>query len=356
MADFKNKSRQQLKFLCFGAGAIGSYIGCSLLRCGQKVTFLEQPSAASLLQQNGLRLRIGADLITFPEVEVASTLEKALTYGPYDLGILAVKSYDTKPLAESLRPYHAALPPIISFQNGVENEMILEEILGPNKVIPATVTTAIGRNQAGDVFIERKRGIGIASDHYLIPALMEVLRCAELNPCIYPDAVSMKWSKMITNLLANASSAILNLTPGQIFADRRLYHIEVLQIKETLAVMRALNISVTNLPATPVKLLCACMSKLPEVVSRPILARSVGKGRGEKMPSFHIDLYQGRTKSEVEFLNGAVVRYAKRCGIKTPVNQYLTETLMKLTTKEIQLEMYAHNPVLFLREIGERLS
>ena len=62
------------------------------------------------------------------------------------------------------------------------------------------------------------------------------------------------------------------------------------------------------------------------------------------MPSFHIDLYSGRGKSEVEYLHGAVVRAGERFGVPTPVNKVLTETLMKLTNKEIPLEEFAHQP------------
>ena len=75
-----------------------------------------------------------------------------------------------------------------------------------------------------------------------------------------------------------------------------------------------------------------------------IFVRAAGAGRGGKMPSFHIDLYSGRGKSEVEYLHGAVVRAGEKFGVATPVNKVLTETLMKLTNKEIPLEEFAHQP------------
>jgi 2-dehydropantoate 2-reductase len=146
----------------------------------------------------------------------------------------------------------------------------------------------------------------------------------------------MKWSKLLTNLLANATSAILNLTPAQIFADARLFRVEMAQLNEALAVMRALNAAPVDLPGVPVRLL-AFGTRLPAFVARPLMQRAVGSGRGAKMPSFHIDLYSGRGRSEVAYLNGAVWRHGTQLGVPTPVNQMLTETLLALTSGEKKL-------------------
>jgi 2-dehydropantoate 2-reductase len=62
------------------------------------------------------------------------------------------------------------------------------------------------------------------------------------------------------------------------------------------------------------------------------------------MPSFHIDLHSGRGKSEVDYLNGAVVRAGQREGVATPVNALLTDTLLQLTSGALSLEMFAHKP------------
>jgi 2-dehydropantoate 2-reductase len=74
------------------------------------------------------------------------------------------------------------------------------------------------------------------------------------------------------------------------------------------------------------------------------MLKAIGGGRGSKMPSFHIDLYSGRGKSEVDWLNGAVVRYGEKVGVPTPVNKLLTETLLALTKGELPLDTYAHRP------------
>jgi 2-dehydropantoate 2-reductase len=154
----------------------------------------------------------------------------------------------------------------------------------------------------------------------------------------------MKWSKLLTNLLANATSAILDMTPAQIFAHPGLYRLEVAQLREALAVMRAQGIGVVNLPRTPVRLLAFGIRWLPPALSRPLIARAVGGGRGAKMPSFHIDLHSGRGQSEVDYLNGAVVRFGARLGIPTPANRILNETLLAITRRELPQETFARKP------------
>ncbi len=71
------------------------------------------------------------------------------------------------------------------------------------------------------------------------------------------------------------------------------------------------------------------------------------------MPSFHIDLYSGRGKSEVDWLNGAVVRYGEIVGKPAPVNKLLTTILLGLTKGEIPLDTYARQPEKLLAEYSK---
>jgi 2-dehydropantoate 2-reductase len=168
---------------------------------------------------------------------------------------------------------------------------------------------------------------------------------------LFEDANSMKWSKMLTNLIANPTSAILDLTAGQVFANKDLYKLEIEMLRECLAVMEAQRFKVMDLPGTPVRAL-AFATKLPFWLSKPLLGRAAGTGRGTKMPSFHIDLHSGRGKSEVEYLHGEVVRAGEKFNVPTPVNKVLTETLVALTKKDIPLEEFAHQPEKLLAKIN----
>ncbi len=349
----------KLKVLVFGAGAIGTYFGGSLALAGQQVVFVERPKAVEELRQRGLRLDLTLDTQrqtkTSSRVDpasfvIVSTLEDALRYGPFDVALFALKSFDTIPALEGIKPFANKMPPILCLSNGVSNESAIADVLGKDKVIYGTVTTAIGRRGAGDIVLERLRGVGIAKGHPLSEKLNKTFNAAYLNSELFDDANSMKWSKMLTNLIANPTSAILDMTAGEVFANRDLYKLEIEMLRECLAVMDAQGFKVVNLPGTPVRAL-AFATKLPLWLSKPLLGRAAGAGRGSKMPSFHIDLHSGRGKSEVEYLHGEVVRAGKRCNVPTPVNKALTEILMALTKKEIPLDEFARKPEKLLAKI-----
>jgi 2-dehydropantoate 2-reductase len=349
----------QLNVLTFGAGAIGTYIGGSLALAGHNVVFVEQAEVADELRERGLRLGLSLDkrrkakeafLIDPSSFVTASNLEDALRYGPFDLAIYALKSFDTVSAMEGVEPFADKMPPILCLSNGVDNEPAIARVLGPDKVIYGTVTSAIGRHAAGDIVLEKLRGMGVAASHPLSNRLVAAFNDALLNAQKFEDADSMKWSKMLTNLLANPTSAILDMSAAQIYANKDLYELEIAMLRECLSVMAAQKIEVVDLPGTPVRALAFAIG-LPLWLSRPLLARAAGVGRGGKMPSFHIDLHSGRGKSEVDYLHGAVVRAGKKTNVPTPVNELLTETLLALTNGEIPLEEYAHQPEKLLSKL-----
>lgn len=341
---------ENLRWLIFGAGAIGTYIGGSLIVHNQpghpahKVVFLEKPEVAAEVQPRGLHLQLEGLDYSVSDVKIAGSIEAALEMGPFDVAVFALKSFDTLPALERMSAYLSALPPFLCLQNGVDNESALEARLGPGRVIPGTVTSAIGRRAAGDIVLERLRGLGVAAGHPLSESICAALQGAGLNAQLFANPAAMKWSKMLTNLIANATSAILNMTPAEVFDHPGLYRLELAQQREALAVMRAMQIPVVDLPGTPVRMLTAGVKYLPAVLSQPLLKRGVIGGRGAKMPSFFIDLHSGRGQSEVDYLNGAVVRLGEKLRLPTPVNRLLRDTVLALTTGELSRDSYDHQP------------
>jgi 2-dehydropantoate 2-reductase len=335
-------------------------MGGSLTLAGHNLVFAEKPEAATLLHENGLRLDLSADrrrkardvsLVDPASFVAAASLEEAMRFGPFDVALYALKSYDTGAALDEIKPFAENMPPVLCLSNGVENEQALARVLGDEKVIYGTLTSAIGRRGPGDILLEKLRGVGIGASHPLSERLVEVCNEAFLNAESFTDAESMKWSKLLTNLLANPLSAILDMTPAEIFAHSGLYRLEIAVLRECLEVMRAKDIQVVDLPKTPVNAL-AIATKLPWWLSRPLLYRAVGRGRGRKMPSFHIDLHSGRGKSEVEYLHGAVLRAGKEAGVATPVNQILTELLVSMTNGEVSPQAYAHKPKKMLKLVA----
>jgi len=352
LSDSASPINGKLKVLVFGAGAIGTYFGGSLALAGHQVVFVERQDIVEELHEKGLRLDLTLDKrrntqdasrVASSAFVIVSSLEEALRYGPFDVALFALKSFDTQAALEGIKPFAEKMPPILCLSNGVANEPAIAKALGADKVIYGTVTTAIGKRGSGDIVLEKLRGVGVAKGHPLSEKLNAALGKAYLNSQLFEDASSMKWSKMLTNLIANPTSAILDMTAGEVFANKDLYKVEIDMLKECLAVMEAQGFEVVDLPGTPVRAL-AVATKLPLWLSKLFLGKAAGAGRGARVPSFHIDLYSGRGKSEVDYLHGEVVRAGEKHNVPTPVNKTLNETLMALINKEISLEKFARQP------------
>jgi 2-dehydropantoate 2-reductase len=341
-----------ISVMIFGAGAIGTYVGGSLALAGHWVVFIEHSSVAAELHERGLRLDVSIDkhrqapepiIVSPSSFGVVSSLGEAIQKGPFEVAIFAMKSFDTVAALEGVKPFADSMPPIICLQNGVDNEPAIAALLGPERVIAGTVTCSIARRAAGDIVLEKARGIGIAAGHPLSERLSAVLNAAWLNAHLYTRAVDMKWSKLLANLPGSATAAIVNMSPAEVFAHPDLYDLEMRMSHEALAVMAAQGIRPVDLPKLPVRALVLAL-RLPAFLSRTVLAKVVGGGRGGKMPSFHIDLHAGRQKSEIEWLQGAVVRHGEKVGVPTPVNRLLTETLLGMVRGEIPITTFSRQP------------
>jgi len=135
----------------------------------------------------------------------------------------------------------------------------------------------------------------------------------------------MKWSKLLGNLLGNATSAILDLDPAGVVADPALFAVERRQLEEALAVMDRLGLRPVGLPGAAVDWLVRLL-RLPDPLARPVLRAVVGKARGGKSPSLRGHVAGSAPgPSEVGWLNGAVAERARALGLAAPVNARLAD-------------------------------
>ena len=130
-----SEAKTRLRLLVFGAGAIGTYVGGSLALQGHKVVFIERPEVASMLRQRGLRLQRGEKKEVLSNPALADSLPEALEMGPFDAGVFALKSFDTRRELEEMAPLRDRVPPILCLQNGVENELMIANTLGDDKLL-----------------------------------------------------------------------------------------------------------------------------------------------------------------------------------------------------------------------------
>lgn len=339
-----------MRILVLGAGAVGTYIGGSLAARGQSVAIVERPDVVDALRAGGLRLQRGSFARTVRDIEVFPSPSDALAAAEYDVCLLAVKSFDTQAAVQGLLDTGLAVPPILSLQNGVDNEATIARLLGADRVIAGTVLSALAKPGLGEVVEETHRGVGIATGHPVSQPLIDALGYAGITTVGYDDAWSMKWSKLLTNLQGNALAAILDMTVREVYADPRLFAVEMEALREALRVMDAVGARPVKLPKTDVPWL-ARATKLPAWFTRPILMRILGGSRGDKMPSMHIDVHVRHTRTEVRWLNGAVVRHGADAGVPTPVNAVITETLEAISADESLVARYARRPQALLERL-----
>ncbi len=320
-----------MNILVIGAGAIGGFLG-GKLAAQHNVTFFDRASVVDVVCARGLRLIEPAGETTVTNLAAFTSLEEVFARTPhFDLALLCVKAYDTATAIQSLRPYADRTDHFLTPQNGVNNEDLLGAAFGRSKIISGTVLNPIAVPEPGVMRLEKAgRGLGLAPVEGAIDPYVAAIRATQLPIRVYDDYRAMKWSKLFLNLIGNATSAILDMPTRETFADRRVFKIEVALLREALAVMRAQSIKAVDLPGSPVRLLALGIRFAPLFLLQRILQPIVAGGRGDKPPSLLVDMRSGRTQSEIDELNGAIVKAGKTSGVPTPVNAALVGIVHEL--------------------------
>lgn len=332
------------RFLFFGAGAVGSLLGARLAAGGSEVTLVGRPSHVDAVTREGVRTMV-AGKVSNQSVRAARQ-SVAEAGGPFDYIFLTVKGYDTLDAVEQLEPLLQAGTILGSFQNGVGNEEAIASALPDQALLAGSLTLPVSLDEPGLVHqLSRRGGVALApvSPEVNVGPLVRKLSDAGLKARRYTDFRAMKWSKLLLNILGNAQSAILDLPPSHVFADRELFRYERAAFLEAAGVMERMRLPVVALPGFPVPTVRRVMN-LPPLLAQMILEPRVGGARGNKMPSLWWDLSRGKGQTEAAFLNGAVVDAGRRCEVPTPVNSVLWALLEKATKSPSEWERYRRHP------------
>jgi 2-dehydropantoate 2-reductase len=342
-----------LRYLIYGAGAVGGFVGGCLALAGNPVIFVGRATTRQAVIDRGLQL-IGdktSGLIKDPDF--FERLDPVLGLPSPDVILLTTKAYDLATATEDLARFASPMPPVVCMLNGIGTDSYLAERIGPESVIPASVTTAVQMVQPGAIRVERRRGVGLTAGHPLSQAIFDDMHAAGLQPRLYSNPDRMKWSKLITNIVANATCAIMGWSPAAVYRYNALARLELKSLREAFRVMRALGLSPVNLPGVPVALFEPLLA-LPDPLVRTTIARVVASGRGAKSPSLHFDV--GRRRSEIGWLNGAVVSWGARLGIPTPANDVLTDVMSELVMGEADPAVYRGRPEALLARASDARS
>jgi 2-dehydropantoate 2-reductase len=346
---------ESMKIVVIGAGAVGGWVGGRLAWGGHDVTLVGRQPLADAVKEGGLRLLAPEDVpepsITVQDINVTTSIAGAAEHGPYDLAIFTVKTFDTDDAIAEMLNADLGHPTILSLQNGVRSEDELARAFGSQRVIAGTELNPISKPDAGTVLLEKSRGgIGLApvvSDGQ-VEKWVRLFHETVLPTRAYADYQALKWSKLLLNLIGNASAAILDMSTTEVYANPDLFRLEIEMLREAVSVMRGAGLKPVPLPGYPVPLLAWSVRWAPTALLKPILRKLVAGGRGEKPPSLLYELQHGRRHSEVSDLNGAVVRGGEEHGLPTPVNRTLTEILMRLVQGRIQWANIRRQPDVLL--------
>ncbi len=350
-----------MNILVFGAGAVGSFVGGHLAASGHGVTLLGRPPSMQKIAGDGLTIFWPDRPPVTSSPKTATSLDKLSAR--YDLILLTVKSPATPTALAQLAGHRSLLDNayIVSLQNGLGNEEQIAAAFGPAKCIAGTITIPIEMLEPGRLEVSRaKGGLGLAplDPSQPVKLLASALNQAGLRTLIYADYQAMKWSKLLLNIVNNATSAILDQPPAHIIAHDGLFNLEIGALQEGVKVMKARGIQAVELPGYRVNWLARLVTAwwLPLAAKRAILRPFMQSGRGTKMPSLHLDLASGRSTSEIRALNGAIVQAGQQIGIATPINQTLTTLLTDLVSGKAKRTEYRNQPQKLISAVQHRKS
>ena len=341
--------------LVYGAGAVGSLVAAALAEsrrpdgAAPAVTVLGRRPHVASIRTWGLIVDGPSGRTVCKDVDSITSLDDLAA--PPDIVVLTVKAYqvpEALPLLAGVlsRPGTA----VVVLENGVGSEETVAGVVGGDRTVSGAVTISVEQERPGVVRRYTRGGglalapVGTASPVERIAALF---RASPFAVRTYADAAQMKWSKLLLNLLVNASSAILDLPADAIAGNPRLFALERAAFREAVRVMGALGLRPVPLPGFPVPLVVRAMAA-PPWLGRALLRRGLSRGRGDKMPSLWHDLERGRRQNEVTVINGAVAREGERRGVPVPVNRTLTDVLLALAEGRAEREVYRRKPEMLI--------
>jgi 2-dehydropantoate 2-reductase len=297
-----------------GAGAVGCYFGGMLARAGAPVTLIGRPARVDAITKDGLFL----DAIQFQEqVSIAASTDIAAARGA-EVVLFCVKSFATEEAAKSLAPQLAPGAVVISLQNGVDNVERMHSAAHLN-AIPAVVYVAVAMSAPsrvkhsgrGDLILGHLLKDGPPAD---LDSLSAVFNRAGI-PCRESGNIEGDlWTKMIMNCAYNAISALGRAKYGRLVSNPYTRDLMRRVTEEAVAIARAGGVRLPDLDMVD------AVWKLAETMSEATSSTAQDIARGNR--------------TEIDSLNGYLVRRGAQLGIPTPVNQTL-HALVKLLEESV---------------------
>ncbi len=296
-----------MKIVMLGAGALGSTIGGTLAKTNEVIFVDQWKDHVDLINRQGLKMT-DETKDWFVPVQAQTTGEGI---GVVDLVIVLVKSFATKTAIQQLKETGVLGEKtlVMSLQNGLGNEETIADVIGKENVISGK-TYCGGRLIEAGYVAGRTEGkwtyIGELNGEITsrIQAVAKVFNEAGMLCEVSDNIQGLIWDKLLINVAAGALCGITHLPYGPLYEEEYLKDVAVMAIQEGIDVAKAAGVRLK--------------SEDPEY---PWYAASEGLP-----PTFKTSIQQSlefKRPTEIDFINGSVVEYGKKYGIKTPVNQTL---------------------------------
>lgn len=295
-----------MKICVLGAGALGCAIGGVLAESGCEVTLVTR-NAAHVEAMNLHGLRLIEDGVERVVPVCAATGCTGLK--PMDLVVVLVKSFHTRAAIEAAAAIVGPDTVVMSLQNGLGHEEVLAGAVGRERVMA-------GKTYVGGVLLEPGRvRIGVKDKETLIgeldgtvslraAAVARAFNDSGLRCTVSDNIVGTMWDKLLVNVATGALAGITGLTYGELYAVPEIEQTALAAVAEAQAVAQAAGVRLS-------------MTDPHE----PWL-----KARAGLPPEFKTSMLQSLEKgsvTEIDFINGAVVRQGERFSVPTPVNRAL---------------------------------
>jgi 2-dehydropantoate 2-reductase len=297
-----------MKIAIVGPGAIGSLFAGMLSRGGHEVWLLDrQPDRARLISRRGIWIS-GVTGEFNAHVRVTVDPEEAGTAG---LVLIAVKSYDTEQAARSAEPLMGPESVALSLQNGLGNIDALVSVFGEQRVVGGVTSQGATLIAPGQV---RHAGQGATTIGELSGELTQRLRdiaaafsASGMHTELSADLQSVLWGKLAVNAGVNAVATLAQVRNGGILESRHLRELVRAAVRETVEVAAGKRI------------------EMPEA-DMESYAEGICQRTADNVNSMLQDVRRQR-RTEVDAINGAVVREGEAAGVPTPTNSVLASLI-----------------------------
>ncbi|MHA3982056.1 2-dehydropantoate 2-reductase [Acinetobacter venetianus] len=311
-----------MKVCIYGAGSIGCYLGGRLAAVGVDVDFIVRPSIKQQLQHHGLTVSdyLGRrQTISANELQLYDAADVA---NQADIIFVCVKSAATQQVAAELNMILKKKIIIISFQNGLSNVGVLKQLLDGHTVLEGMVPFNVATLGNG-VFHQGTEGTLSVKINDGLTQLIQAFQQAHLAIKLEQDMQAIQWAKLLLNL-NNSINALSQLPLKQQLSIREYRQCLAIAQLEALNLLKIAKIKPAQLTTIPARFIPNIL-KLPNPIFN-LVSRKMLEIDPHARSSMADDLLSGK-KTEIDWINGEVVKLAEQLNLKAPINQKLIELI-----------------------------